>query len=657
MLKARSRKLSLVLVLAMLMTMFAGLGTASAATGYSATHVPLVAADDKAHNLGAVIVSFDNLPAGSPNGFIIKLPADFQLKADTFGSGYQDNLGLTGVSADVYGVKLQSVTKPVAGVLVYALYTAGENKANILVINGTSGTIDELKFTLNLNNVIVPADAPEVINAGLIAQPNSVFADGVVQVAKTASGAVTALAGDPITVTAGGGEGAIIYFRENKSEALKMGAKSLTLKLPKGFEWDNYTFRLLGDTTGASDVYFDIDDPDTRTLNIERDLTSDAKIWVLEADIIVDESVASFGDIEVTISGASSVSPGSVVIGKYADYGVEVVVDKPETEVLAGRNEQILSDFSFKENIGDSLLDNRTIYVELPAGVEWEDISPNATGGVKFKNSPATITNKDNILKILIDGDTTSKGTLEINRPEVRIAGNFTGDIKAKIWGNAGINKEVVLAKVVAPISATADVKDVKIGLQKQAAGNIVITEVKAEAIDSGTYDNLTVSLPFNVTWGNVPTVKVIEGDIELGTVSTNAQGLNIPIQTSSSKASKIEISDITYTVDRTVPEGEMKATFGGDAVVQTDFTNRNYIVKVVVANCVTPAPGETIGSGEFRIGSNIYYAGGVAKVMDVAPYIKAGRTYVPMRYLGEILGAEVVWDAAARTVDRKSVV
>ena len=35
---------------------------------------------------------------------------------------------------------------------------------------------------------------------------------------------------------------------------------------------------------------------------------------------------------------------------------------------------------------------------------------------------------------------------------------------------------------------------------------------------------------------------------------------------------------------------------------------------------------------------------------MDVAPYVKNNRTYVPMRYLGEILGAEVVWDDAART-------
>jgi hypothetical protein len=39
---------------------------------------------------------------------------------------------------------------------------------------------------------------------------------------------------------------------------------------------------------------------------------------------------------------------------------------------------------------------------------------------------------------------------------------------------------------------------------------------------------------------------------------------------------------------------------------------------------------------------------------MDVAPYIKDGRTYVPMRYLGYALGLtdnDIVWDETAKTV------
>jgi hypothetical protein len=671
-LKARSRKISLVLVLAMLMTMFAGLGVASAATGYSATHVPIVPADDKAHDLGAVMVSFDNLPAKRVNQFIIKLPANFKYSATTFTSNpadYKDaaGLGLTGiVAAHVYGVQLAnaSIIKPdptSVDFKVYALYDAvgGSNQANILVLNNTGGIIPEVKFALNLNNVTVPVGAPEAINATLIEQPGSVFADGIVQVAKTAGGALTALAGDAITVTGAGGSGATIYFRENKAGALKDVNSSLTLKLPKGFEWAaGSVFVTMDQTTGSITPVKD----DARTLVINRTKgykTSDPYIWVLKSNIIVDESVAEFGDIEVTIGGASSVSPSSVIIGIYADYGVEVVVKEPEKELLAGRTEQYVSDFKFQELLGDSLLPGRTIYVELPDGVKWvkdKDWNWEKNGGVTYDGDKGTIVNnKPELLKIVVKDVDKTKGALEINRAQVDIAGNFTGDITAKIWGSAGISEEIVLGKVVAPISVTADVKDVKIGLQKQVAGNIVITETKAEAIDSYVYGvsnpSLQVELPFNVYWGNIPTVKVIEGDIELGTVSIEKQTLNIPIKTSSSKVSKIEISDITYTVDRTVPEGDMEATFAGDAIVQSKFANRDYVVEEVLANCVTPAPGETIGSGEFRIGSNIYYEGGVAKVMDVAPYIKNDRTYVPMRYLGEILGAEVVWDDAARTV------
>jgi hypothetical protein len=652
-LKARSKKISLVLVLAMLMTMFAGLGTASAATGYSATHVPLVKEGD-GQNLGTVVVTFDNLPATGKNEFIIKLPAGFEYSRTTFGGTWGVIGELTDVTKTVYGIKLPdaSIIKPGTDKPnIYVSYAPNDNQA--LVIVGNTATVEELKFYLELKNVKVPTGAPEEINAMIIQQPGSPFQDGVVQVAKTESAAVTALAGDPVTITAGGiadNKEAVIYFRENKDQALKDVTDSFRVKLPRGFKWVSPQF---GPMTGKSTDFATPVTVDDRTLRFDRTgKATGASIWVLKSKIEVDESVAVFGDVEVTFGGASSINPSSVIIGQYADYGVEIVVDDPEKEVLAGRNGQKISDFSFKELIGESLLNKRTIYVELPSGIEWTSWSTDNSGGVEFE-SVGLVSKKENILKIVIKDPekSESKGTLAINRPEVRIAGNFTGDITAKIWGNAGVSDEIVLGTVVPPISATAEVKDVKIGLQKQVAGNIVITETKAEAIDSHIYNKLEVGLPFNVTWGTIPTVEVIEGDIELGTVSTENKSLIIEVKNTSSKASKIEISDITYTVDRTVPEGDMVATFAGSAIVQTDFPNRNYVVKEVVANCVTPAPGETIGSGEFRIGSNIYYAGGVAKVMDVAPYIKGDRTYVPMRYLGEILGAEVVWDDAARTV------
>ena len=38
-------------------------------------------------------------------------------------------------------------------------------------------------------------------------------------------------------------------------------------------------------------------------------------------------------------------------------------------------------------------------------------------------------------------------------------------------------------------------------------------------------------------------------------------------------------------------------------------------------------------------------------KGMDVAPYIKDGRTMLPIRYVAEALGMSVTWDAKTRTV------
>lgn len=192
-------------------------------------------------------------------------------------------------------------------------------------------------------------------------------------------------------------------------------------------------------------------------------------------------------------------------------------------------------------------------------------------------------------------------------------------------------------------------------GQQNQPGSSLLINEARAGAI-AGSADGsepavLTLELPPGLFWADRPDIKVTSGDLELGTPFREGGTLSIPVVASSSEAAVIEISNITYTADRTVPEGNIEVIVGGNALVQTDFSNRNFIVREVAAVCVTPAPGDTMGGGEFRIGSSIYYTGGMGKMMDAAPYVKGLRTYVPLRCLGEILGAEVVWDEAARTV------
>jgi len=62
-----------------------------------------------------------------------------------------------------------------------------------------------------------------------------------------------------------------------------------------------------------------------------------------------------------------------------------------------------------------------------------------------------------------------------------------------------------------------------------------------------------------------------------------------------------------------------------------------------------------------FTIGSNVYIVNGQEFLMDVAPYTKNGRTYLPVRYVAYALGItpdNVIWDGAKATfIGRNRVV
>ncbi|WP_027718107.1 stalk domain-containing protein [Desulfovirgula thermocuniculi] len=53
----------------------------------------------------------------------------------------------------------------------------------------------------------------------------------------------------------------------------------------------------------------------------------------------------------------------------------------------------------------------------------------------------------------------------------------------------------------------------------------------------------------------------------------------------------------------------------------------------------------------KFVIGQRAFWVGDQKKDMDAEAFTENGRTYMPVRYLGESLGAEVGWDGATQTV------
>ena len=200
----------------------------------------------------------------------------------------------------------------------------------------------------------------------------------------------------------------------------------------------------------------------------------------------------------------------------------------------------------------------------------------------------------------------------------------------------------------------TEQISALEIGQQNQPARSLIITESQAGAINSfvdGVESAvITLELPAGLTWARLPEVQVSSGDLELGTPYYDRAILSIPVVASSSEASEIEISSIAYTADRTVPEGSILVTLRGSTLVQSDFTGRNYITREVAAECVTPAP-DNQGRVELKIGSTIYRVDSQAGQLQMAPYLVNGQTYMAVRDLAELLGAEVVWDGEKQVV------
>ena len=92
-----------------------------------------------------------------------------------------------------------------------------------------------------------------------------------------------------------------------------------------------------------------------------------------------------------------------------------------------------------------------------------------------------------------------------------------------------------------------------------------------------------------------------------------------------------------------------------GDTIEETDdFPGSGTVATVAVANCVTPAPTDKKATAVFTIGETTYTLNGEEMTMDVAPYIKNDRTFLPVRFVSNAVGVSddnILWNDATKTV------
>lgn len=484
-----------------------------------------------------------------------------------------------------------------------------------------------------------------------------------------------------------------IMIQESYKNSIANSEK-IKLKLPSGYKWDTTAAGAAG-SWAFQGLVFTLSLDDSRTLVVTAPeaglgaLDNLGRIFISGLKVLVDdENVAKKGDVAVDISG-SNVTNQSIIVAKYTDY--EVTVEEKEVkEVISGKWDTELGSFLITEEIQGSLIPGRTIKLTLPEGVKWDVgisgtaeaanypdpknvISTTAQAGVNFGNlalaapdtgSSWSIDSSKRVLTLTLPSKIASKSSVLFEKLKVVISPAFSGDIVLDVSGTAGASGQVKVATVkpVVTMEATA-APNVIIGMQGQPIADVTLVEGKKEAFTSGTGKNtISLWLPNGATFANLPKVEVTDGDIAIDDVNYtgNKQGINITIKSTSTKPSTIKLSNMKVTVDRTLPEGDLKLAI--DAALSTaiaeSYADRNNVkvfniedvAEVVVGKCITPA-GQQGRSATFYIGSTIYNVNGANQIMDVAPYIKAGRTYVPVRYLGEALGANVDWDEVTKTV------
>ncbi len=687
----KSRKLIAILAtLALLATLLVPMvGPAGAAVTYSMSNVQKVSGGYSG-SIGNLTITFDAGTAIATTGKYVY----FDLPTSPTGYVIFPSVSVGGSVPGVKGTNYFDISN---GATVTVTKTSDKQfKVYAEAGNGDSSKDSLIVIPLSIK---VPSGVSGNINLTASAPSSSTFSSGTILIATVGTSSLKlGVENIPVITSSGGSIGVLLLNEDTNGALLDSGStEALKLRLPPGFKWKdpsvagNYSVEFMwGDQALLTHLQLSREN-DNRDLVIHNSYATTSATYIkLHATVEVDESTAKTGDVKLTVSGATSASPSEGIVARYGDFGV-TVKDYSTTEIIAGKAAQDIGKLEIDEAVPGSLIAGRTITLTLPDNVKWSQFPTIDTdcsqdyGDISF--SWVVVGSDAKMIKGTISGDTsgqTDPAKIVLKNMQVTPAVDFSGDLKVNVGGSQGVTGSVTLAKVKAPVTMTASAKpDVKIGLADQQVGDITITEQLAEAIKSTrTYSEfdsnglavsttpssstnnglLVLKAPAGVTFSGTPSISVESGDLVIDATGTKVDTtdaheglLIIKIKSSSTTPSTIKISNIKVTVDRTLPEGPLAIKISGtdtkpntaiDETLDKDgqdtiFPGHKDAASVVVATCVTPAPDEQKPPGKvvFTINDTKFKVGDTEQTMDVAPYIKDGRTFIPVRYAAQACG------------------
>lgn len=479
------------------------------------------------------------------------------------------------------------------------------------------------------------------------------FFGGHVPMGKASDGEVTVSVEEDCNIT---GQGQFtLRFREDSAGAFADARDSISIELPEGFAFsDNPDIDFIWGDRDILDEYGFYYNDDEDELDIRLTKTNKATCIEITFEIeVVDETDVEHGDIEIDLGDSESdIEPDRLDVGTYGDYEAEIEIDYRVPKVFAGFKEQEIGTLVIEEEVAGSLIENRSVLLTLPANARWhesslDDFDRDEGLDLQYKG---LIGRDDRTAKFLVkkaSNDDPAEITLE--GVEVYLEAGKTGDLVVEVSGSAGLRDEIVVAKIIAPISVEAvSSPRVVIGHNRQPAGDIIITESKAGALNEDELE-LVLSGYGGIEFDGTPKVEVVNGDLEIGDVDVDDNVLTISIKDESKRASTIKISYIAYRLYRTIPFGDIEVDVQGPAVVETfalaeldDDFNTEEAARVVNAFCKYHT---TVEPEEMPISITLG---------DKGSYISDGRMMVKLRDAAVALGVaeqNILWDGATKTV------
>lgn len=385
--------------------------------------------------------------------------------------------------------------------------------------------------------------------------------------------------------------------------------RTVTLTLPAGARWQPVYDVLTDDDDTNDNSPADLDDFDKEN-NLQLDFVGftgtddrtakfvvnapsnddDTEITLEDVEVALDAEFS--GDLEIEVGGSAGLT-GTV---KVAEVVKPITASAEQAKnVVIGLSNQDAADFTFEEKVAGALEDDKTVVLDLPAGVIFVG-TPNVEvtkGDLKISNVRRI--NGDNAVAIDVDAESSEPSTVKVSGIKLKLDRTVAeGDIALKVQGNAAVETNVLdewsnsdtAAKAVIAKVATPAPEDQK------ATASFVIGSTSYTV--NGVAKTLDVA-PFEQDGRTYLPVRYVAD--ALGVASDN----------------------IMYN-----PADQSVIIIKGDRVIK------------------------------LQIGSNVMTVNGVSFTMDVPALEKNGRTMLPIRFVAQALGAAVDYDAATQTVTVK---